>query len=46
MYFEKYECSANRGGIRIIITVMSFSRATVSAFIASSDLTVLLYTQT
>ena len=44
MYFEKYKCSANRGSIRIIIIVMSFSLAVVCGFVASSNLTVLLCT--
>lgn len=46
MYSGKYKCSANKGSIRIIITVMSFSLVTVSAFVALSNLTVLLCTQT
>ena len=44
MYFEKYKCSANRGSIRIIIIVMSFSLTVICGFVASSNLTVLLYT--
>lgn len=38
MYFEKYKCSANRGSIRIMIIVMSFSLAMVCEFVALSNL--------
>ena len=37
MYFEKYKCCANRGSIRIIIIVMSFSLAIVCGFVGSSN---------
>lgn len=37
-YFEKYKCSANRGNIRMMIIVMSFSLAMVCGFVALSNL--------
>ena len=38
MYFEKYRCPANRGGIVIMIIGTSFSLARVCGFAALSNL--------